>query len=264
MIYFALTFELIAIVFLSFSVEKLWAKYINNKALRIFLLPGAAAHELSHAVLCLITGTTIKNLNVFKLKENDIQYEKPKLSVVGNFLIAAAPIFGCGIILIFLAAFLGSSAGLNDPIPDVTAWYSHAEYLIKTIKATIMAFWEQITLHRTRPLIFIPLAIIFTVSMSPSRNDIKFLVLGFIISGAVFFSMEMFGISLRDYGWWMTFLNGLWHLITLSISVLIITLCISLFLIVIFRGFKLTFSRKEEGKGSKRGESKAETGYSKE
>ncbi len=62
----AFAFGFIVIVFTSFGIEKLWSKYISIKAVRFFLFPGAVIHELSHAFICLITGTTIKELNIFK------------------------------------------------------------------------------------------------------------------------------------------------------------------------------------------------------
>lgn len=248
MIYFLLAFELIAIIFLSFGMEKLWARYINNKVLRLALHPGKIAHELSHAFLCLITGTTIKELNIFKLENNNIQYEKPKISVIGNFFIAAAPIFGCGVILLFLADLLGGTAISNPSMPDTMDWHKHTRNLIEAIKITITAFSKHISLENIRQLIFIPLGIIFTVSMAPSRGDIKFLVIGFIVLAAILFFIEFLGISLKDYRWWTTLLNAIWHLITLSMSILLTLLCITVVLIGVFKGFKLTFSRKSNGK----------------
>lgn len=258
MLYFALAFELIAIVFLSYGTEKLWAKYINNKLFRFLLLPGAIAHALSHALLCLITGATIKNLNIFNLNNDDVQFEKPKILIIGNFLIAAAPIFGCGIILLFLAVFLGSAVGENQDVAYNNTWFKHLKELAEIIKITLNSFWKEINLHKIPLLIFIPLSIIFTVSMAPARKELKILVLGFIILAAIPFYMEKFGFSLKNYDICKTLLNGLWHLITLSITVLVTVLSISAAIIAMFKGIKLTFSQKGDGKSKAKAQPKTQ------
>ena len=149
---------------MSYGIERLWVKYINDRVLKFFLFPGTVAHVLSHALLCLITGATIRNLNIFNFRNNEIQFERPKIRYVGNFLIVVAPIFGCGVILLFLATHLGSSAGENQHISTNIEWQDNVNRLAETIKITLAAFWAEINHHRIAPLIFIFLSIIFTVS----------------------------------------------------------------------------------------------------
>lgn len=243
MLYFAISIELLAIAFLSFGIEKIWKKNINNKILQIFMLPGSVAHVLSHALLCLITGATIRNLNIFTL-ENEIYFERPKIRFVGNFLIIIAPIFGCGIILLFFATYLGSSAGENQHIQDNVEWLDNAKFLAENVKTTLIAFWNEINNHKIPQLIFIYLSVIFTVSMAPKKEELKYLFFGLLILAAIPFFLEMFGIKFKDNGLWIALLNGLWHLITLSISVLAALLTTTLIITGLVKGFKLIFSQK--------------------
>ena len=243
MLYFAISIELLAIAFLSFGMDWLWTKNINNKVLRIFMFPGSVAHVLSHALLCLITGATIRNLNIFTL-ENEIFFERPKIRFVGNFLIIVAPIFGCGIILLFFATYLGSSAGENQHIQNNVEWLDNAKFLAENVKSTLIAFWNEIKNHKIPQLIFFYLSVVFTVSMAPKKDELKYLFFGLLILAAIPFFLEMFGMKLKDNGLWVALLNGLWHLITLSITVLGALLAITLIIIGFVKGFRLIFSQK--------------------
>ncbi|MGR3319037.1 MAG: hypothetical protein ACUZ8O_11240 [Candidatus Anammoxibacter sp.] len=247
MLYFAFAIELLVIIFLSYVIERLWVKYINSKVLKFFLFPGSVAHVLSHALLCLVTGATIRNLNIFNFKNNEIQYERPKIRYIFDFFIVVAPIFGCGIILLFLAAHLGSSVGENQHIPSSIEWKDNVNSLAETIKTTLTIFWSDINHHKIAPLIFIILSIIFTVSMAPKSSEFKFLILGMITAAAIPFLLEMAGVSLQRSDLLSTLINGLWHLITLSISVLSALLCITLVIVGLIQGFKLVFSGKSKG-----------------
>ncbi|MGR3178231.1 MAG: hypothetical protein ACUZ8E_09265, partial [Candidatus Anammoxibacter sp.] len=247
MLYFAFAIELLAIVFLSYVVERLWVKYINSKILKFFLFPGSVAHVLSHALLCLVTGATIKNLNIFDFKNNEIQYVRPKIRYICDFLIVVAPIFGCGIILLFLASHLGSSAGENQHISTSIGWKDNVNSLAETVRITLETFWSEINHHEIAPSIFIFVSIIFTVSMAPKSSEFKFLILGLITAAVIPFLLEMAGVSLQSTDLFSTLINGLWHLITLSISVLGALLCITLVIVGLVQGFKLVFSRKSKG-----------------
>ena len=250
MLYFALAIELLIIAFLSYEVNRLWKTHANNKIVSFFLFPGSVTHVLSHALICLITGSTIRNLNIFHLGDNEVQYERPKIRILGNFLIVIAPIFGCGLILVFLASYLESAAIENRNIYDGTGWFDNVVNLTENIKLTLNTLWKEIKSYNIQHLIFISLSIIFTTSMAPKRNELKLLFLGLAIIATIPFLLEMIGISMKDYTLSRKFLNFLWQMITLSISVLSATLLITL----IFTGFKrLLGLRFKSDKGKKNG-----------
>ena len=87
-------------------------------------MPGAIVHELSHALFCLVTGTTIKELNLFTSNSTGIKYDKPKIPFLFDFIIAAAPMFGC-VFFIFLyqSCF---------PIPSTSAMNSHERFILRS------------------------------------------------------------------------------------------------------------------------------------
>ncbi len=236
------------IVFTSFGIEKLWTKCINTKAVKTFLLPGAVVHELSHAFLCLITGTTIKELNIFKLENGDIKYDRPKLPFIFDFFIATSPIFGCAFVLLIISIILGNPIRVSESLPNemtfsIKTVFDYAKNFLDMIWLTLNTFWDS-GFKNIGSVIFIIASIIFTVSMAPHKSDIKYIVPGFIILGSVLFAMEWFGISLLGYKWWDKALDNSWRIITYIISVLLTILFITSIITGIIKAIRLTIGNK--------------------
>lgn len=246
----AFAFGFILIVFTSFGIEKLWSKYISIKAVRFFLFPGAVIHELSHAFICLITGTTIKDLNIFKFENGGIQYDRPKIPFLFDFFIATSPIFGCAFILILISIILGNPIRVDETLPNEMTFsikivFDYAKNFLDMIWLTLNAFWN-IGFRSISSVLFIIASIIFTVSMAPHKSDIKYIVLGFIILGSALFTLELFGVSLLGYKWWDKALDDSWKILTYVISILLTILFISSIIIGMIKVVKLTFGHKGE------------------
>lgn len=238
------------IVFTSFGIEKLWSKYINVKAVRFFLFPGSVVHELSHTFICLITGTTIKELNIFKLENGGVQYDRPKVPFLFDFFIATSPIFACAFILILISIILGNPIRVDESLPNEMTFsikivFDYAKNFLDMIWLTLNAFWKS-GFRSISSVLFIIASIIFTVSMAPHKSDIKYIVLGFIILGSALFALEWFGVSLLGYKWWDKALDDSWRILTYVISILLTILFISSIIIGMIKGMKLTFGHKSE------------------
>ena len=236
------------LVFTSFGIEKLWSKHINAKAVRFFLFPGAVIHELSHAFICLITGTTIKELNIFKLENGSIQYDRPKIPFLFDFFIATSPIFGCAFVLILISIILGNPIRVDETLPNEMTFsikivFDYAKNFLDMIWLTLNAFWKS-GIRSISSVFFIIASIIFTVTMAPHKSDIKYTVLGFIILGSALFALEWFGISLLQYKWWDKMLDRSWVIITYIISILLTMLFISSIIIGMIKGVKLILGHK--------------------
>jgi hypothetical protein len=248
-VYLAFAFGFIVIIFTSFGIEKLWSKYLNLKIVKSFLLPGAIIHELSHTLLCLVTGTTIKELNIFKLENSGgIQYDRPKVPYLFDFFIATSPVFGCAFALILTSIILGNPIQVSESLPNEMTFsmklvFDYAKSFLDMIWLTLNAFWK-IGFHSISSILFIIASIIFTVSMAPHKRDIKYIVLGFIILGTALFFLELFGISLLGYKWWDQALEDSWRIITYIISLLLTILFITSIIIGIIKGIGLTFGHK--------------------
>lgn len=248
-VYLAFAFGFIVIIFTSFGIEKLWSKYLNVKIVKTFLFPGSVIHELSHALLCLVTGTTIKELNIFKLENSGgMQHDRPKVPYLFDFFIATSPVFGCASVLIIISIILGNPIQVSESLPNEITFsmklvFDYAKNFLDMIWLTLNAFWK-IGFHSISSTLFIIASIIFTVSMAPHKRDIKYIVLGFIILGAVLFFLELFGISLLGYKWWDQALESSWKIVTYIISLLLTILFITAIIIGIINGIRLTLGHK--------------------
>ncbi len=248
-VYLAFAFGFIVIIFASFGIEKLWSKYLNIKIVKSFLFPGTVIHELSHAFLCLITGTTIKDLNIFRIKNSGgLQNDRPKVPYLFDFFIAISPIFGCAFVLILTSIILGNPIKVSESLPNEMSFsmklvFDYARNFLDMIRLTLNAFWE-IGFHSISSILFIIASIIFTVSMAPHKRDIKYIVLGFIILGTILFFLELFGVSLLGYKWWDQALENSWRIVTYIISLLLTILFITSIIIGIIKGIRLTFGHK--------------------
>ena len=221
---------------------------MNLKIFKLFLFPGAVTHSLSHAFLCLITGTTIKELNIFKLDNSNIQYDKPKVPFLFDFLIATSPIFGCAFVLILISKILGNPIEVSESLPNemtlsIKIVFDYAKNFLDMIWLTLNAFWEN-GFQSISSILFIIASIIFTVSMAPHKKDLKYIVLGFIVLGVALFFLERYGISLLDCKWWDKALDNSWKIVTYIISILLTILFLSAVIVGIIKGARLTFGYK--------------------
>lgn len=253
MVYFSLAIGLILVIFLSFATCGLWIKYVNQKMVRGFLFPGTIVHELSHALLCLITGTTIKELNLFTSNNTGIKYDKPKIPFLFDFFIAAAPFFGCAFFIFFLSKILSQPIHLSNTFPQeihftFQGFFDLLRHLLDTVWVTFHSFKDQLRIENIRHIFFLLTMIVFTVSMAPHKQDIKHLVLGFSGISLILFFLEKAGIRLLKYGGWNFFIQELWTVTTLTISVLATLLFITLTIMGFIKGYRLTFGQKGSSK----------------
>ncbi|NUO07352.1 MAG: M50 family metallopeptidase [Candidatus Brocadia sp.] len=253
MIYFSLAIGLILVIFLSFATYGLWIKHANPKMVKGFLFPGTIVHELSHALLCLITGTTIKELNLFTPNNTGIKYDKPKVPFLFNFVIAAAPIFGCAFFIFFISKLLFHPIHLNNTFPQeihftFKGFFDLIRHLLDTVWVTFNTFKNELRIVNIRHIFFLLTIIIFTISMAPHKQDIKHLVLGFGIISLILFFLEKAGIHLLGYKWWSFCIKEFWLITTLTISVLATLLFITLTIMGIVKGYRLTFGHKDSSK----------------
>jgi hypothetical protein len=75
-------------------------RYLNYSLIRFLYYFGAAVHELSHAIFCLLTGAKITEFSIFS-KQPHLISQKPKIPILGQLLISIAPIIG-GLAFLFV------------------------------------------------------------------------------------------------------------------------------------------------------------------
>ena len=254
MIYLMLGLALILVAVLSSATSGLWGKYADAKIIKVFLLPGSIVHDLSHALVCLVTGTTIKELNLFALNDSEIKYDKPKIPVLFDFLIVAAPIFGCAFFIFFISIMLDNPIKFKQTVNyqfhfSLYGLLNIIKYIYLAVVATCYTFHKQFHITNISHIFFLLTVLVFSFSMAPKKEDIKFLLLGFFVLALTFFCLERFGVRLSKYSWWRFCIHDLWAITVLSLCALVFLFSSTLILMGIVAGYRSTIGRKGSGAG---------------
>lgn len=136
-------------------------RFLNYKINHLLYYFGAFIHESSHAILCILTGAKISEYKVFS-EQPHVSYSNPKLPIIGNLLIAIAPIFG-GLLLLF---FINKYFFMNQYVmPQFLSW----EFLL----SDLLKFLKQIDFTDWKNIVTIFLLLNIGSMIGPSLQDLK-------------------------------------------------------------------------------------------
>lgn len=165
----------------------------------LFFFPGTAVHELSHALAVVLTGGKVTNISLFNPGSTTLGYvrwQNPKghFSFLRGLMVAIAPFFGCGILLVLIIKYY---SGIN-PLADINpSPYNILGYIPRFLTLPI-----DVVASMTRDYSMVVLLyIFFTVGtgVAPSSKDfqgilqnVKSYPLSFIISIILLFAIYLF------------------------------------------------------------------------
>ena len=189
-------------------VEYLWHRALGSRMFRVMVAPGIIVHEYSHAAACLLTGTEIKEIKLFKKDGGHVVHEVPKPSLLGipflaasrkggalhtNFissaLIAYAPLAGC--LLVLWGTGLLVNAITDEDVSPVAEQSSNNEAAASQVAASTGDFGAFLTdlgayvgtsfesllapfdQNWIVGLIYAWLLLSLTICMAPSTQDLK-------------------------------------------------------------------------------------------
>ncbi|MFA6081929.1 MAG: hypothetical protein WC773_00745 [Patescibacteria group bacterium] len=161
-----------AIFLIGMMIPYLLAQSILGPVFRLFVVPGVILHELAHAGVCLITGTKIHRIRVFKRTGGEVAHEQSKIPIIGPLLITMAPIMAGLLALVWLGSRIidTSAVKLGTSINDF------GPFLMSVIRS---AHWQSAT-----AVLWIYLILAIGATMTPSFQDLKNSALSFVIIAA--------------------------------------------------------------------------------
>lgn len=163
-------------------------RYLNFGIVRMLYYIGAFVHETSHALLCLVTGATIREYRVFSTQPH-VTHLKPRLPLLGTPLIALAPIPG-GLAFLFLVnKYLLSSA---VTIPHLTGLASIPHEIVAFIAQLNPIHWQSWVIF----LLFFNLGAMVGPSFQDLKNMWPLLILLLFVNIAPIFSFFSFAMIL--------------------------------------------------------------------
>jgi hypothetical protein len=181
-------FWLFFLVMISFFLGFLWSKIFTGKKYQMFLFPGVIVHELSHALGCLIARADIKEIKILSSKGSYVSHTKPRLPLIGNFIVSFAPIVG-GIAVVILSFWAFNYQApkmdfLNESLFD--SFFS----LVKQAGTFSLNHYDSWIFW-----IFSYIVLSVVVCLVPSKQDLKNSFLSLIFVGLVFWALSFFSFS---------------------------------------------------------------------
>ena len=150
----------ILITVLGYVSNTLNWRYLNYKVVQVFYFAGAFVHEMSHAVICVLTGARIEEFKVFS-RQPHVLHRSSRLPLLGNAIISFAPIAGG---LFFIWAVNTYLFGGYFSIPQFSGWAG--------ILASLASFLKQLDLSQWQSWVMIFLSFNMGMMLGPSPRDL--------------------------------------------------------------------------------------------
>jgi hypothetical protein len=175
----------VLVVLLSHAVTRVVAGATDGFVFRVLIFPGVLVHELSHYALCKLTGAPVARVKLFEkwtmpdgreVYGGYVMHGRSRLPLLGDLLIAFAPVFGCLGVIVALTYAAGDPLGLTDRPPETTP----AESLTDTAR---LALWQTARVIGGLPgrfaahagewtfWVYLYLCVSLAVALAPSRQD---------------------------------------------------------------------------------------------
>ncbi len=172
------------LILVVYGLRVLWTKALPPQVLAWLIAPGVAVHELSHALACLLTGAKIHSMVLFRSDgSGEVRHGPPKLKYIGDMLIALAPLAGGTACLLLLGILLRAPVNLYDVRtggvqPDQ---FRFVLDLAGLVWDDLGVFVRAASWSDPRTYVFLYFAMCFTLTMSPSRQDLKNGAVGILV-----------------------------------------------------------------------------------
>lgn len=192
---------LILVVLLCHQITRLVAESTSGLVFRATIFPGVLVHELSHWLMCILTRAPVKRVQLFGriptteagqpdlTKDSQSAKHHPpqwggyvlhgpsKLPVIGDSLIAFAPLFGGLAVLALTTSLMNDPLGLAESPAEAAGaqanWFGQLRQLMWGVLCVIGRLPSRIFSHGSSVLfwLYLYLTISVAVSLAPSRQD---------------------------------------------------------------------------------------------
>jgi hypothetical protein len=179
----------VLVVLLSHAVTRVVAGATDGLVFRVLIFPGVLVHELSHYALCKLTGAPVARVKLFEKRTMPdgrevyggyVMHGRSRLPLVGDLLIAFAPVFGCLGVIVALTYAAGDPLGLTDRLTNQPPESAPTASVLDT--ARVVA-WQTVRVIGGLPghfadhaaewtfWVYLYLCVSLAVALAPSRQD---------------------------------------------------------------------------------------------
>ncbi len=209
--YLLIMFWMIIILLVGYLVVRLIADSRASRVMSVVLLPGVIVRDLFTALGCLVTGTTITDFNLFRMSGDRIGYEKSKLPVVGDFVVAVAPMVGI-VLLVGYVSVGFDKAGFDQavdwsasPMHNMQLSLEGAEKYIKHVVSVVFATWRdiiEVDFREWTAWLYLLLMANLVLALAPQAKEMKYLLAAVGLYGVGFYLLHVTGMDLLKYDNW--------------------------------------------------------------
>jgi len=233
MLYAAMTFWLLVVVFSAWGVHRIWSGLVRPRVVNSVLLPGTFVAQVGHVLGLLATGATINNTTLIKDDESaepqQANNPKPKIPIIGPIVIAMLPLAACGAAIYVISQWLGAemlgalaSRPLARTLPTSLAAFwqllrdaiSLMEHAVNALRASDFGVW--------RTWVFLYLAVCLTVRMAPLPGNLRGAIGAILVLGLL---AALLGTVLQVTS---AAIEHSWTVLTFSVATLLVLLLLSL------------------------------------
>ncbi|MCC7507793.1 MAG: M50 family metallopeptidase [Planctomycetes bacterium] len=160
----------------AYGLRALWVRAVPARVLAYLIAPGVAVHELSHALACLLMGAKVHSMVLFRADgSGEVRHGPPKVKYIGDMVIALSPLAGGTACLLLLGWLLRAPINFytvrtNAVQPDQMRFLLD---LLGLVWDDLGLFVQASSWTDWRTYVFLYFAMCFTLTMAPSRQDLK-------------------------------------------------------------------------------------------
>jgi len=236
MLYAALTFWLLVIVFSAWGVYWLWGRLVKPRVVNTVLLPGTLVAQLGHVLGLLVTGNPVRNTKLMgddeKGEPKSDTPETQRIPVIGSILVGLLPLVACTACLYAAARLLGGGVleelsggvalSVSQDLPtSLSAMWELLRNSITVIENMLDAILRS-DLVNWRTVLFLYLAVCLTVRMTPFEGNRRGAV------GAIFLAGIAIAVVASLLGSVENFVLSSWPILSFAVGMLLFLLLFSL------------------------------------
>lgn len=236
MLFAALTFWLMVIIFTAWGVHRLWSSMIKPRVVNGLLLPGTLVAQLGHVLGLLITGNQVRNTALMGDDESgEPQSDTPeteKIPIVGSILVGLLPLVACAACLYASVRLWGGSVmrglsgsgGLDLPatLPlSLPAVWELLRTCVSLSEAVLNAVLQS-NLMEWQSALFLYLAVCLTVRMAPFEGNRRGSFAAIALTGVTV------GIIASITPTATQLIEGAWPILSFAVGMLLLLLLCSL------------------------------------
>ncbi len=234
-IYLSFAIWLLVLLLVSLSVQGLLRRVWGGRWVRPLFFPAVVVRQLSAALWCMLTFSRIRAVHVLDGDAAQVEHDKPNMWILGEVLIALAPVLGCGLALWQAGLWLEADMDFHFSLPrtvvaSVDGVTDTGKRMMDIANGASDHIWTHY-MHSWTGVLFLYLGVGLTTFMAPDKRKLGYATLGiFLFTGAIWAYDELNeGPWLGIFQYGQELIQGaLWPPISFFVSLQVFTLAVCL------------------------------------